>query len=225
MSISVKTAAGETLTLAVHSGDLIDDLKDQIEDVKGIKREEQRLVFAGKQVEDGRTLSDYNIQDGATLHLALRLRAKAGEEAYFYLEDADSQQKTVVWVQPKEGQAIGDITPHQVIDALKSALEVKGQKIVLCLKGSKEAISDFDLLSKSVMELSPFNPEDCKRGDTPMHLFDFKIIIAPLSLSLLEELKLKLPKMLPCTFDGSRMNKRHQKLMMKIHGTKGLSGF
>jgi len=161
------------LTLAVHSGDLIDDIKDQIEDIKDIKREEQRLVFAGKQVEDGRTLSDYNIQDGATLHLTLRLRAKAGEEAYFYLEDADSQQKTVVQVQLKEGEAIGDITPHQVIDALKSALEVTGQKVVLYLKGSKEAISNFDLLSKSVMELSPFSPEDCKRSDTPVHLFDF----------------------------------------------------
>jgi ubiquitin-large subunit ribosomal protein L40e len=73
MELFVKGLDGETMTIKVNSSDMVDNLKEKILYMTAIPVHAQCLIFAGKQLEDGRTLADYNIQGSSTIHVLLRL--------------------------------------------------------------------------------------------------------------------------------------------------------
>jgi uncharacterized ubiquitin-like protein YukD len=72
--LTVKTLTGKDIAVEIGLGETVAKLKQLITDKEGLPAEQQRIIWAGKQLEDEKKLSDYSITDGSTVMLVLRLR-------------------------------------------------------------------------------------------------------------------------------------------------------
>ncbi len=146
MTIYARTLTGQVVTLVVGSEDTVGSIKTQIHVREGIVPDQQHLLFAGKELEDGETLSEYNIQTGSELHLSIeRLR------------------RTTVYIKTLTGETISfDVDPDVAIKAIKSTIESRegtpaGEQI-LTLAGKElengHTLSEYNLESESSIQLS-----------------------------------------------------------------------
>eukprot|EP00525_Craspedostauros_australis_P013178 CAMPEP_0198110690 /NCGR_PEP_ID=MMETSP1442-20131203/2704_1 /TAXON_ID= /ORGANISM="Craspedostauros australis, Strain CCMP3328" /LENGTH=338 /DNA_ID=CAMNT_0043766853 /DNA_START=50 /DNA_END=1066 /DNA_ORIENTATION=- len=111
MQLFVKTLTGKTVSVEVEEGESIEEVKAKISEKEGIPAEQQRLIFGGQQLQDGKTLDDYDVGDDSTLHLVLRLRGGmqlfvktlTGKTVSVEVEEGESIEEVKAKISEKEG--------------------------------------------------------------------------------------------------------------------------